>query len=162
MNISEDEGFFDNRQGILDRLEDIGDEASSNRPGRETLEETLEQVPDGPLGKIGGGNAVGAVGYYITDVAKVVTIPIPGARPPGFHVISHGVEDIGDAERHTVMINAATKFVAEFAAEYVVSAPSNIDFLTAEIENHKTEEVTNRSTYSTWKVVVDVADRGQA
>ena len=68
---------------------------------------------------------------------------------------------MGTYERHDVRINAASRDVAEFAAKYAVASPSNIDYLTSEVEAVETNEVTSRSTLSTWEVIVHVADRGK-
>lgn len=155
-------GPLERREGPLDRLERSTEEAGeSARPLRETIEDRLDQIPSGPLGKIGEGDTIGAAAFVAVRSGQLAVFPIPGVKQPGFSVVSHGVEDQGEFERHNIRINAASKNVAKFASEYLVAAPSNIDWVTSEIEVVSMEPVTERSTYTTWDVEVDVADRGQ-
>lgn len=156
-----DESPFDRRRGVFDRIENRLEDSGSKRPFRDTLDRTLDEIPSGPLGKGGDGFAVGLVGYVAIRTGQLAVLPIPGIRQPGYGVISHGVEDRDNFERHTVRIAAATKQVAKIAAEYEVAAPSNIDYITGEVETVDDSVITERSTFSTWEFVVDVADRGQ-
>lgn len=158
---SEPSRILDDRKTIFDRAEDRLDDMESKRPGRDFLEDTLTTIPEGPLGKAGEGNVVGYAGYFASSTGQLAVLPIPGVRQPGYHPISHNVEVMDDFERHTVAIAAASRNIAEVAAAYDVAAPSNIDFITGEIDVVSTEKVNERSTYTTWEVVVDVADRGQ-
>ena len=151
----------EDRKGVLDRLEDKIQDEGNSRKIRSKLENTLDSVPPGPLDNLGEGSAVGVAGYFAISTGQTAVLPIPGIRQPGYHVISHGMSEEGEYERHTVRINAASRDVAEFAAKYDVASPSNIDFLTSETEIVSIEEITQRPTLSTWEIIVDVADRGQ-
>lgn len=155
-------GPLERREGPLDRFEKTVEESGeSARPVRESIEERLDQIPSGPLGKVGNGDAVGIAAFVAIRTGQIATLPIPGVKQPGFSVVSHGVQDMGEFERHSIRLNAASKDVAEFVAEYWVAAPSNIDWATSEVEVVSIEPVTERVTYTTWDVEVDVADRGQ-
>jgi len=158
--LGEDRQILGDRDTVLDRLEDEADEEDSLRPIREAFESATENIPSGPGGLLGEGNLTGVAGYYAISTGQVAVLPIPGVKQPGYSVISHGAEQFEDFERHTVNINAASKHVAEVACEYEVSSPSNIDFITSEVEVVSVEEKKERPTFSTWEVVVDVADRG--
>jgi len=158
---SEPDRILDNRKNILDRAEDRAGERGSKRPGRELLEGVLEAIPEGPGGKLGDGSVIGYAGYFAAATGQLAVLPVPGVRQPGYHVISHGAEAMDEFERHTVRVSAASKNIAEIAAAYDVAAPSNIDFLSGETDIVSTEKIKERSTYTTWEVVVDVADRGQ-
>lgn len=158
---SDPDRVLDNRKTIVDRVEDMVDEGDSKRPGRSFFEDSLNTIPEGPLGKAGEGNVIGYAGYFAAATGQLAVLPIPGVRQPGYHVISHGAEAMDEFERHTVRVSAASKNIAEVAAAYDVAAPSNIDFLSGETDVVSTEKVKERTTYTTWEVVVDVADRGQ-
>ena len=145
--------------GPLDKVEGVFED--TGKPVRDKGSDMLDKIPDGPLDNLGSGTAIGAAGYYAISVGQTAVIPIPGVRQPGYHVISHGSEAKKNFERHTIKINAASQKVAEFASKYDVAAPSNVDFVTSETELVSVEEVKSRPTFSTWEVVVDVADRGQ-
>jgi hypothetical protein len=151
----------DNKETALDEIERRFDNQGSHRPLREGLEDVLERIPEGPGKKLGEGDMLGAAGYFAISTGQTAVIPIPGVRQPGYSVISHGSEVMETKVRHTVRITAASKNVAKFASEYEVSAPSNLDYSTGEVVTVSIEEVKPRPTYSTWEVVVDVADRGQ-
>lgn len=155
-----DKGLFVDRTTLLDRIEDRADERGTRRPLRSSFEKTTDKIPQGPLGKLGDGVLVGYTGYVATRTGQLAVLPIPGVRQPGFHVISHGVKEFNEFERHTVNISAASRQVAQVVAEYHVAAPSNIDFLTGEVETVSIEQKKERGTFSTWEIVVDVADRG--
>jgi len=162
MNIGqEDRTILDNRTTILDKIEDRteGDEEAI-KPIRNAVENTLDRIPVGPLGKIGEGNIAAGAGYLAIKSGQLAVLPVPGIRQPGFHAISHGAESREGFERHVIRINAASRKVAEIACEYEIASPSNIDYVTAEIETVEVEEVKSRQTYSTYEFVVDVADRG--
>jgi len=143
----------------LDNIEEVTEEIGN--PVRDNGSEALDKIPDGPLDNLGSGSLVGAVGYYAISTGQTAVLPIPGVRQPGYKTISHGAEEMGEFERHTIKINAASQKVAEFAAKYEVAAPSNIDFILSETEIRSSEVVTKRPTFSTWEIVVDVADLGQ-
>lgn len=148
-------------QSFLDWLEDKVEASGYERGLRERFEKNADRVPVGPLNKTGDGQLVGLAGYAAISTGQTAVLPVPGVRQPGYNVISHGSEVFPKYVRHTVRINAASKNVAEFAAKYGVSAPSNLDYLTSEIETVSIEEVKKRPTFSTWEIVVDVADRGE-
>jgi len=143
----------------LDNIEEITEEVGN--PVRDNGSDLLDKIPDGPLNNVGSGSVIGAAGYYAISTGQTAVLPIPGVRQPGYKTISHGAEEMGEFERHTIKINAASQKVAEFAAKYEVAAPSNIDFILSETEIRSTEVVTKRPTFSTWEIVVDVADLGQ-
>lgn len=145
---------------VIEALEDEIQDKGGGRPGRDVIESALDKIPSGPLDNVGGGTALGVLGYYAISTGQLAVLPIPGIRQPGYKTISHGVEEAGEYEEHVVRINAASKNVAEFAAKYDVAAPSNIDFITSETEIVETNEITRRPTLSTWEVIVHVADRG--
>lgn len=150
-----------NDKGPLDKIEDRVQDKGRSRILRDKVEDTLDNIPNGPLDNLGEGSAAGVLGYMAISTGQTAVIPIPGVRQPGYHTISHGVDVRDEFERHTVRISAASKNVAEFAAKYDVASPSNIDFLTSETEIVSVEQIKERPTLSTWEVVVDVADRGQ-
>lgn len=153
--------ILDERKTVFDRIEDLGEEQDSVRPIREAAENATDSIPEGPFGKAGDGDLIGVAGYYAISTGQVAVLPIPGIRQPGYKVISHGVEAFDEYERHTVQITAASEHVARVAAEYAVSAPSNIDWASSEVETVSVQEIKSRSTFSTWEFEVDVADRGQ-
>lgn len=157
----DDKNLLDDRKTVFDRVEDQVDDEDSSRPIREAVESVTDNIPDGPAGKLGDGDITGYAGYLAIKTGQLAVLPIPGVKQPGFHTISHGAEQMEEFERHTVNINAASRHVAKIAAEYEVAAPSNIDYVTGEIDVVSIEEKKQRSSFSTWEVIVDVADRGQ-
>jgi hypothetical protein len=156
-----DGNALERRSGVFDRIENRLEESGSKRPFRDTVDNVLDEFPSGPLGKGGDGFVAGLVGYVAIRTGQLAVLPVPGIKQPGYGVISHGVESKGNFERHTIRIAAATKQVAMIAAEYEVAAPSNVDYLTGEVETVDDSVITERSTFNTWEFVVDVADRGQ-
>jgi hypothetical protein len=160
MSEEDDKTLFDDRETILDKVEDMRKDSGSLRPVRDKFEDATDKIPEGPLGKAGDGDIVGAAGYYAISTGQVAVLPIPGVKQPGYSTVSHGVEAKKNYERHTIRINAASEQVARVAAEYEVAAPSNIDYLTAEIDTVESNEIKSRSTFSTWEFIIDVADRG--
>jgi len=160
--IDEEENEVDfGRKTIFDRLEEQTEEEDSARPVREAVEGLTDNIPEGPGGTVGEGNVIGYGGLFLVRTGQLAVLPIPGVRQPGFNVISHGSEKFDDFVRHTMRINAASRHVAQTVAEYLVAAPSNIDYLTGEMDTVSIEEVKQRSSFSTWEIVVDVADRGK-
>jgi hypothetical protein len=145
---------------VLDKLEDRIEQNDRSRLLREKLENGTDKIPEGPFEKVGDGKIVGVAGYYAISTGQTAVLPIPGVRQPGYNVISHGSEVFDEYVRHTVRVEAASKHVAEFVSQYDVSAPSNIDYLTSELDVVSIEQIKERPTMSTWEVVVDVADRG--
>jgi len=140
--------------------EDTFREEVEERPVRDKLEGATDKIPEGPRGKIGGGNLLGAGGYVAVEATRPLFTLIPGLRQPGYTITSHSTEKTGEGtERHTLMVTALTEDVAEFAAEYN-SAASNIDYFRSDVENIKVEKVTERGTYSTFNIVVDVMTEG--
>lgn len=130
------------------------------RPAREKFEEVTEKIPDGPMGKVGGGDLLGAAGYVAVESTKPVWQFIPGIRQPGYQVTAHGTKKIEqEVERHVLTVNAISKNIGQFAAQYVAS-PSNIDFVRSEVKLVDTEELTQRGTYSTYQMTVDVITEG--
>lgn len=137
---------------IRDRLED--------QPVRDRFSERVEQIPEGPLGKAGGGNLLGAAGFAAVESTKPVWQFVPGIKQPGYKIFAHGTKYLGDGvERHQLTVAAVSKEVAEFAAEYT-AAPSNIDYLRSKVDTVSINEITERATYSTYKIVVDLESEG--
>lgn len=126
------------------------------RPLRSSVESVTKRIPEGPLGFLGRGNALGAAGFTVTGILNTL-IPISGVEI-GYSVESHSVERQDGIEIHTFTINAASRDVARFAAK-LKSAPSNIDFAFRETEVQSVEPAVERSTFNTWRVVVNVEDR---
>jgi len=156
-----DRQILDIEGNPLDRIEDIEDRGGEAfKPLRNATANTLEKIPTGPLGKVGDGNVFAGTGYLAIKTGQLAVLPVPGIRQPGFHTISHGVRERDGFEEHNIRITAASKSVAEVAAEYEVASPSNIDYITSEVETVEVNELTSRSTYSTWEFIVEVADRG--
>jgi hypothetical protein len=146
----------------LDKLrkqvrDEVGDES---RPVRDRLEEAGNNLPEGPLGKVGSGDAVGAAGYLAVESTRPFIEFVPGIKQPGYQVHAHGTETISEGTRHRLTVSAVSRNVAEFVAEYT-AVPSNIDYFTTDTEISDVEVVEERRTYSTWKVTVDVSTRGR-
>lgn len=165
---SEDEKIRD-EINILDRefgsrIEEFGEQLPSKRPARERFEEFNERIPSGPLGKAGNGTLIGATGYLAKSSTNPLFTFLPGIRQPGFTIVSHSVESTSNPwdtfERHTFGITAVSRDVAEFVAKYFAAA-SNIDFATSDTELEDVELITERATYSTWRVSVLVDERGE-
>lgn len=126
------------------------------RPLRTTVEKTTEKIPRGPWGVAGKGNITGAIGFSLVEIAGIF---IPGSElDPGFNIESQSVERSNGQTVHTFVINAASKNVARFAAKFE-SAPSNIDFATMDTDVISVEPITERSTFSTYRVIVEVSER---
>jgi len=137
---------------IRERIED--------RPIRDEFASATDRIPEGPLGKVGGGNLLGAGGFAAVEATRPVWQFIPGVKQPGYKIISHGSEYVGNGvERHSIKVAAVSEDIAEFAAEYV-SAPSNIDYLRSDIENTQVEVETKRGSYSTFNITVDLVTEG--
>lgn len=163
MDVSqEDRAILDDRDTILDGVEDVIEDETgrARKPLRDAVEGALDKIPRGPLGKIGEGNIAGFGGYFAIKTGQLAVLPVPGVRQPGFHAISHGVRSKEEFEEHVIRINAASRKVAEVACEYEIASPSNIDFVTSEVESVEVKELKSRPTYSTWEFTVHVADRG--
>lgn len=131
----------------------------NERPFRDALEQVTSNVPEGPLGKVGGGNLTGALGYVAVESGEVITIPIPGANRPGFKYVSHsfvGVEN--DVQEYKIVVHAISKDVAKFAVEYK-AAPSNYDFLKGISKVTNVRELDRENVYSTYEMTIEV-DRG--
>jgi len=131
----------------------------TRRPLRDKAEEAFDKIPSGPLGKVGEGDLAGAGGFLAVESTRPVIDFIPGVKQPGYSISAHGTENMNGKTRHTLTVNAFSKDVAEFAAQYAAT-PSNIDFLTADTQIVDVEPVEERGTYSTWRITVDVAERG--
>lgn len=129
------------------------------KPLRDKFTEATEKIPSGPLGKVGGGDVVGAGGFMAIEGSKPVWQFLPGIKQPGYKTVSHSAEDKGGYERHVIVITAFSENVAKFAAQYIAT-PSNVDFATSQTNIVDVEEVTVRRTYSTYRITVDVDERG--
>lgn len=135
----------------VDSLKDL-----NKAPVRDRFQEVTEKIPEGPMGKVGGGSLIGAIGYTAVSATRPIIDFIPGLRQPGFTVTAHGTKKIGpNHERHFIIVTAASEKVAEFVAEYN-SAPSNIDYIRSNIRLVGVEEIQERATYSTYEFTVDV------
>lgn len=131
----------------------------SIRPARDVAEQITDRIPTGPLGAVGQGNIAGFVGFVAVESGEIVTLPIPGLTRPGFRTVSHGMEQIGENEqRHTIVIHAASRDVAEFAAQYN-AAPSNLDFLRGAVAIVDVDELDRDAGYSTYEITMDVDRR---
>lgn len=135
-------------------------EVLEEQPVRDKFEEVTEKIPEGPMGKVGGGNLVGAGGYVAVEATKPIWQFVPGVRQPGYKIDAHGTKKIGPGhERHILTVTALSQNVAEFAAQYT-AAPSNVDYVRSETPIKNTKELTERGTYSTYRVTVDVITEG--
>jgi hypothetical protein len=133
---------------------------SDDTPVRDWFSDSVDNIPTGPLGKVGGGNIIGAGGYVVSNLIKIPADLVPGIRNPGYTFISHGVEGIDEhTERHVIRVHAFSEDVAKFAVKYF-SSPSNVDFITGETELEYSKKINSRKTYSTYEVSVIVLDRG--
>ena len=129
---------------------------TDKRPIRDKFEKVTSSVPEGPLGKIGGGNITGALGYIAVESGDIITIPIPGATRPGFKYVSHsfvGVEN--DVQTYKIVVHAVSKDVAKFAVEYK-AAPSNYDFLKGITEVTNIKELDRGNVYTTYEMTIEV------
>lgn len=118
---------------------------------RERLDRTISKIPQGPMGRIGGGNVLGAANYFVSSTARGF-VPMDGLKA-GYQIQSQNVEQEGDGERHTFKIRASNKHVAEFAARYL-AAPSNVDYIVNRPEVASSEMETERKTLATYRIVV--------
>lgn len=133
---------------------------AEDQPVRDRFEEVTDKIPEGPMGKVGGGNLLGAGGFLAVESTRPFIEFIPGVKQPGYHITAHGTKRLEDGtERHVLTVTAVTQVIAEFAAEYT-AAPSNIDYLRSEIKTVDVEELTERGTYSTYQMTVDVDTEG--
>lgn len=126
------------------------------RPIRSTLEAVTDRVPNGPLGFVGGGNAVGAVNYFSVALINGI-IPVDGLEV-GYNIESSSIEQTSEGKLFTYTINAYNKDVTRFLAKFR-SAPSNINFLSQRTEIEGVGLVEKRRAASTWRVRVLVEDR---
>lgn len=126
------------------------------RPIRSAFESLTSEVPEGPLGFIGGGNATGATVFFTVGVINRFN-PVTGFSV-GYSVESHSVEREDEREIHTFQINSALEDTARFVAKKN-TAPSNIDFAIRETKIQSVEPVVERSTFNTWRIVTVLEDR---
>lgn len=139
-------------QPIRDTLEE--------QPVRDRFEEVTREIPEGPMGKVGGGNLIGGAGFLAVESTRPFIDFIPGVKQPGYKLTAHGTKKIGeDEERHILTIAAISEEVARFAAKYN-AAPSNIDYLSSDVEIVDIDEVTERAAYTTYQITVDI-ERGE-
>lgn len=134
-------------------------EVNFDRPLRDIFEDRLQMFQGGPLNITGQGNLVGAAGYLgmraVNSAVLVGSLGTFGGVEVGFRVISHGVEQEGDKEIHTMRISAYSQDVARFAGKYL-TAPSNIDFAARRVEVVEENILQSRGTASTWEIVTEV------
>lgn len=136
-------------------------EKVNDQPVRDRFESVTREIPEGPMGKVGGGNLLGAAGFVAVESTKPVWQFVPGLKQPGYKITAHGTKEIGEGdERHILTVVAISEEVARFAAKYTAS-PSNIDYLSSKITVKEINELTERAGYTTFEFVVDV-ERGEA
>ena len=129
------------------------------QPVRKQINTLTDRVPSGPLGAIGEGDLIGFLGFVAVESGEIITIPIPGANRPGFKKVSHGMDmEEPGLQRHTIVIHAISKDVAEFVTQYS-SAPSNFDFLRGRTTVEDVEELDTDSSYSTYRITILVDRR---
>lgn len=155
--------FWDDEDRPMVRQGNLGvtpDDEDNIRPLRDRFESITDRLPSGPFGKIGEGDLVGLGGFIAVEATRPIIQFIPGIKQPGYHVNAHNTDRMDGFERHTLTIQALSEDVAEFVAGYTAT-PSNIDFATTEVRLVDTEIVTERQTYSTYRIKVDIDERGR-
>lgn len=129
----------------------------SKRPARDATEDLLNLVPQGPFGVVGGGNAVGGIGYFAVSAINGV-IPVDGVNV-GFNIESHNIDREGEgAERHTFLIWSASEDVARFTAKFK-SSPTIAIALQSEVDVVDVQELKTSSSHSLWQVKTEVIER---
>lgn len=128
----------------------------SKRPIRDAIENTTDKIPSGPLGYGGNGNLIGGAGYFTIATLNGI-VPISGVNV-GFSVEGHDVERRGDTEKHTFVINAMNRDIAQFVAKFQ-STPSNLDIVAREIEITDVTKIKERRTSTTWRIVTEARKR---
>lgn len=124
------------------------------RPLRDRFEgKVTDEIPSGPFGKAGQGDLIGAGGFLAVESTRPFFTFIPGVKQPGYGIVSHSAESVPEGERHELIVTAISEDVAEFVAQYT-SAPSNVDYIVTDVKLESTEVMTERSTYSTYKMTV--------
>ena len=127
-------------------------------PVRRKFEEVTTEIPTGPMGKVGGGNVIGAAGYLAASSLTPFWQFLPGIKQPGYRVTAHGTRRISNTEnRHVLTVVAISGNVARFAAQYT-AAPSNLDFLASEVQVVDVEKLSDKTVYNTWQVTVDIIE----
>lgn len=126
------------------------------RPVRQTFENVTEKVPKGPAGFVGQGNMAGAVTYFAVSLVNGIN-PIDGVNI-GFNVESHSVERKDGKQIHRFLVNSSGKNVARFTSKFN-SPPSTADFFLRDIDVKEVNKKEERSTLTTWEVVVELKDR---
>lgn len=139
---------------------EISSRTQSKRPLRESFEEQLDNIPEGPFGKTGEGDVFGVAGFFAVETARTFTGFIPGLKQPGYHIVGHSISEHSEYMEHTLVVSAISRDVAEFVAQYT-AAPSNIDFVASDIERMNVKKVKERETYSHWEITVRVYDAGK-
>ena len=128
------------------------------KPIRNASEYITDNIPRGPLGYTGNGAVVGSTGLVATELVRGL---VPGSEfDPGYRVQSHKVNRSGDTERHTFVIDAYTRNIAQFVAR-IRSVPSGVDYLTRNTKVVNVVQMNNRRTASTWKITVQSTERNQ-
>jgi len=133
--------------------------ARDRQPIRDAIEESTDNIPEGPFGKVGDGTVLGAGGFLAVEASRPLIDFVPGIKQPGYKITAHSTEVLEPGtERHTLTVPAISEEVARFAAKYAAT-PSNIDFSLSDTEIVSIEELTEQPGYTTHRIVVDV-DRG--
>lgn len=130
----------------------------SKRPVRETTTKLSNKIPKGPLGFLGRGNAIGAVGFFTVSAINGV-VPIDGMEI-GFDVETHNIDRRGNVEEHTFLVHSVSENVARFIGKYK-STPTNLNFVTDEVEVVLVEEISPRRGFSLWRVKTEVQTQGR-
>jgi len=133
--------------------------ARDRQPIRDVIEQSTDNIPEGPFGKVGDGTVLGAGGFLAVEASRPFVDFVPGIKQPGYSITAHGTEVVSPGtELHTITISAISEEVARFAAKYAAT-PSNIDFSLSDTEIVSIEELTEQPGYTTHRIVVEV-DRG--
>lgn len=121
----------------------------SQRPLRGLLEKATDSIPQGPLGVLGSGNAIGGAGYFTVSAINGI-VPVDGLDV-GYEVKSRETELEDGIEEHTFLIYSASKDVARFVAKYQTS-PTNINFIREKPEVTSVEKVQDDIFFPLWRV----------
>jgi hypothetical protein len=124
----------------------------TERPIRSLVESGTSKIPRGPLGVVGGGNAIGGAGYFTISFINGLN-PVDGLDV-GYTIESHEIVERNDEtgkEVHIFTIHSASEDVARFIAKFR-SSPTITQALSRDVEvTDVTEEKSNR-TFSRWRV----------
>lgn len=131
----------------------------NSRPVRDRFEGVTDKIPSGPFGNVGDGDLVGAAGFLAVESSRPYIEFIPGVKQPGYKVTAHSTRRVQDGEEHTIGVAAISENIAKWAAQYTAS-PGNVNFVVSDKEILEIEEVTQRTGYTTYRIVVLLKDPG--